>query len=165
MTNIAGPLFPQSAWLDNFCRQENVDVGTIVAVIDSVDGKLSKHTFVAGKCVEDPTGDLGRFLLNSHPLHIATRIVVLIHDGPQFVDRKVVSTLRKTYDLDDLFLMSHFYWEEKTHKNTTIPDTTSEQPVSLPSLVKFLSLDYGGQFAGILLQDISPPTGMETPRI
>jgi hypothetical protein len=162
MTDFVGSWFP-SAWVDKFCCQGSVGVDTIIAVIDSVDGQLSKHTFVAGKCVEDPTRDLRPFLLNSHPLHIATRIVVLIHDDPQSVDREAVSTLRKTYDLDDLFLMSHFYWEDKTRNNITTPDTDPSQPVSLPSLVKFLSLDYDGQFSGILLNDISPPTGMRYP--
>ena len=151
---------PQCKWLETFFNQSGEAADTVVAIIDShgPEGRLSKRTFVSCRDLEDASCDLAS-ALRVHPLDIATRIVILVHGEYNKVHRRAVQTLRSTYDLDPLFLMSHFYWDDRTSGKHQCPLSDFVPPISLPSLVHFLALDYQGQFTGILLKDISPPTG------
>ena len=155
----ADEYWPQCRWLRWFFKDPGKPEGTFVNILDSVEGQLITRTFVGGRDV-DGTGVSLDSALNSHPLNIATRIIVVEHGGWENVDRIALDTLCSTYSIDPLFLMSHFYWDHSAHpKQGSLPTPPVSPPISLPSLVSFLSLDYRGQFSGLLLEDISPQTG------
>ena len=155
--------WPQSQWLDKFFKFKSPTdpAFTVVAILDSVKGELKTRIFEAERDI-NANYDLAS-ILNSHPRDMSTRIIVLAHDGYEHVDREVLNTISTAYSLDPLFLMSHFYWEDKSDRgNTSIQSErihSVSAPISLPSFVNFLSLDYQGQFSGILLRDVSPQTG------
>ena len=158
--------WPQFRWLKWFFDQTGEPESTRVAIFDSVKARLTKRVFVGSKEDGGAEEDLAS-ALGHHRLDVATRIVVFVHDGRGRVDRCTLDTVCAAYDVDPLFVMSHFYWDHETqpvgNEGTSViaqvgpPDVCP--PISLPSLVDFLSLDYRGQFSGLLLPDISPPTG------
>ena len=148
----------QCRWLDTFFGHIGDPKDTIVAVIDShgTKGDLAERIFI--ECKDSKNESLAH-ALRMHPLDIVTRIVILVHGAYDEVHREAVRTLRSTYNLDPLFLMSHFCWDDRTSDEPQDKDSKFVAPISLPSLVHFLALDYQGQFSGILLKDINPPTG------
>ena len=161
--------WPQFRSLKWFFDQTGEPESTLVAIFDSVKAHLTKRVFIGGKEEGRADEDLAS-ALSRHRLDVATRIVVFMHDGYGRVDRCALETVCAAYDVDPLFVMSHFYWDHETHpakpvrnEGTSViaevgpPDVCP--PISLPSLVSFLSLDYRGQFSGLLLPDLSPPTG------
>ena len=164
----ASRYWPQFKWLKWFFEETGDPKSTLVGIFDSVEMQLTKRVFVEGWEVG---GDMDlASALSRHRLNIATRIVVFVHDGNGKVDRSALETLCSAYDVDPLFVMSHFYWDCETQLpkpsdtgNAPIGEHEGPPPVcppiSLPSLVNFLSLDYSGQFSGLLLPDISPQTG------
>ena len=91
--------------------------------------------------------------------HFYAQIVVPVHDGAN-AGRKTIDSLCETYRLDALFLMSRFYREGKNRLNSP----RIRQPVPLPSFVEFLALDFGPQFAGMLLGNSSLPYGMKSSK-
>jgi len=154
---------PQYKWLVNFFRRENVGIkdDTTVTVLDSVKGKV-KSTGAYRGITYDP--EEIRSAITSSALN-TTRIVVLTHGTYEKVNRDLVAIICWTYKLDPLFVMSHFYWDTEADDRRTNPkpkDTEgkkpSYQPISLPSLVNFLSLDDQGQFSCLMLTKLNPPT-------
>ena len=134
--------WPQFQWLEWLFNHTGNPESTFVAILDNVEGRLTEpRIFKASKEV-DGSENLAS-ALGHHPLEIATHIVVLVHDTHD-VDRCALETLCSVYNIDPLFLMSHFYWDHEIHKkdeSETGFDAPPEicAPISLPSIVTFLS--------------------------
>ena len=155
-----GDYWPQCRWLEWFFRHPGSSEGTFVNILDSVQGEFKIQIFIPPKDVLAEPSEFGS-ALSSHPLDIGTRVIVFEHGRWEDVHRGLLDTLCAAYDLEPLFVMSHFYWDHWAHPNKTFKKSPRVcPPVSLPSLVSFLSLDFRGQFSGLLLPNVSPPTGM-----
>ena len=153
--------FPQCRWLldELFLKSPSPHSNTSISLIDNHDGhRLEENTDLES-------------MLKSASLRITTRIVVLVHNGPDNVDRDILDKICSAFDIDPLFVMSHFYWyrAKQDQKNSTMGHPVKKSdipvPISLPSLVDFLSLDINGaQFSAIFLSHMSPRTGKPRPQ-
>ena len=130
--------WPQCKWLNWFFELEATGNPkyTPVTVLDSADGHLSKSDFFVTDLEQLDSK------LRSEPLN-TTRIVVLAHDGWKNVNKNAVAMICHIYNIDPLFVMSHFYWDHDTSEKDEFPESSPNsppnvsKPVSLPSLVDF----------------------------
>ena len=160
----------QGLWLNRFLNGEGTNPGgTCVAIVDSANANLSYRIFVLGKQVACSDQNLCSSACHDITQHtVNTRIVILLHDGCREVDRNAISILYETYHLDPLFVFTHFYRDHKSRKakDTQYPQLglPDVEPVSLPSLVNFLLLDFGGEQLSAFIADGSPRTGTHVPK-
>ena len=167
-------------WFFNLTQSTNPQ-GTFVVVADFKEGTVSYRVWSQRRLIFwtseqniDEWRDL-EFALKAersddtppHSKSSGTRIVFLLHEGCKEVDRDAVSLLTKSCNIDPLLLMTHFFWDYTTRIKAT-PDYAvgmhplgnNITPVSLPSLINFLALDFAGeQFTVFIPDGIIPKTG------
>jgi len=85
-----------------------------------------------------------------------SRVIVLAHEGYRKLNKTVLSIIRTYYTVDEDFLFNHFFWDSRGDYKDTTKEPFAPYPESLPSSVKFLSLDYDGQ---ITVMEIDPTVG------
>src|SRR5947207_1912918 len=159
--------WPTCEWLSSFFKEKGDLQDTFVAILDSANGILSKHIFVASQNLEN--GESLYSALQEPPDLVTTRLVLAFHDGYVTVDRATIDILGRVFELSPLFLMNHFFWDYIARRESNPkygsnlarkPIKKAEQPVHLLSSQNFLSLDFeGAQFSAIIFKDHSPPTG------
>jgi hypothetical protein len=151
--------WPQCKWLQWFFKLHGAKKKTIIGVIDSISGQLSRRVFVDREGICEPNESLTS-ALNASEANVATRIIVVVHSDFNEIDKDSIAQICGRYNVDPLFVMSHFFWMARTQ---TVQGAASEpdvpQPIFLASEVKFLSMDYGSELSGILLEEAIPRTG------
>lgn len=135
----------------------------MVAILEFYPDKQPQlEKFVQGRSINSPHGSLKTALKNCNP-STTTRIVMLVHDGHDRLDRNMVRTLWETFHLNPEFMMSHFFWEFKNYppNNSYSSSTLGTVPVSLLPREDYLLLDYNGaQFGAIVPEVKTPRTGL-----
>ena len=157
---------PQRSWMKAYFDLPSDKVtDTMVAITDIYDHKITKPLkFVQERNINFPHETLVS-ALGASDSSIKTRIVMLVHDGRNGLDRDMVRTLWQEYHLDPVFLMTHFFWDFKNHFRSNAPKTLSstlvhDEPISLLPSEKYLLLDYNGaQFGAIIPDAMTPRTG------
>jgi len=154
---------PQTTWMKTFFKiPSDKPTNTLVAIMDEQHGGFTRRIFMNGNCLDPPYESLASALRISKHSYPKTRIVLLVHDGRQGLDRDMVGTIYQTYGLNPLFLSSHFLWDFANRKcvhNPSGRDLPSDEPFTLAHSDEFLQLEYmGAQLSAIIVENVKPST-------
>lgn len=95
--------WPEYRWMQLFLEQKGKDPSdTSVTVFDSMHGSLVEHDY------SSRISSLPHFL-RQRPPEVRTRLIIVTHFESWAIDRNVVDTLGKSFDIDPQFFHKHFH--------------------------------------------------------